>query len=71
MGPTHNNRNGPGGPIKGRSVKITTLEARCVHLKVSVANKISEFFYWFQRGEKNNESWLRKKTKVECKQWHQ
>ena len=24
MGPTYNNQNGPGGPKKGRSVKITT-----------------------------------------------
>ena len=24
MGPTHNNKNGPGGPKKGGSVKITT-----------------------------------------------
>ena len=26
MGPTHNNQNGPGGPKKGGSVKITTAE---------------------------------------------
>ena len=27
MGPTHNNKNGPGGPKKGGSVNITTAVA--------------------------------------------